>query len=63
MRTNALSGPGDCAFSTKVRHSAFYATPLEYVLQREQVAAFDAYVRHLAIKIPKGTVPARSAGA
>jgi hypothetical protein len=23
---------GDCAFLTKVRHSAFYATPLEYVL-------------------------------
>jgi nicotinamidase-related amidase len=65
--------PGeDCAFLTKVRHSAFYATPLEYVLQREQVdtviltgqvteqcvlySALDAYVRHLAIKIPKDCV-------
>jgi nicotinamidase-related amidase len=63
---------GDCAFLTKVRHSAFYATPLEYVLQREQVetiilagqvteqcvlySALDAYVRHLAIKIPKDGV-------
>jgi nicotinamidase-related amidase len=63
---------GTCAFLTKVRHSAFYATPLEYVLQREQVgtiiltgqvteqcvlySALDAYVRHLAIKIPKDGV-------
>jgi nicotinamidase-related amidase len=63
---------GDCAFLTKVRHSAFYATPLEYVLQRERVdtliltgqvteqcvlySALDAYVRHLAIKIPKDGV-------
>jgi nicotinamidase-related amidase len=62
----------DCAFLTKVRHSAFYATPLEYVLQREAVdtvvltgqvteqcvlySALDAYVRHLAIKIPKDCV-------
>jgi nicotinamidase-related amidase len=63
---------GDCAFLTKVRHSAFYATPLEYVLQREQAdtviltgqvteqcvlyTALDAYVRHLAIKIPRDGV-------
>jgi nicotinamidase-related amidase len=63
---------GDCAFLTKVRHSAFYATPLEYVLQRERIntliltgqvteqcvlySALDAYVRHLAIKIPKDCV-------
>jgi nicotinamidase-related amidase len=63
---------GDCAFLTKVRHSAFYATPLEYVLRREQVdtviltgqvteqcvlySALDAYVRHLAVKIPKDCV-------
>jgi nicotinamidase-related amidase len=62
----------DCAFLTKVRHSAFYATPLEYVLQREAVdtviltgqvteqcvlySALDAYVRHLAIKIPEDCV-------
>jgi nicotinamidase-related amidase len=64
--------PKDCAFLTKVRHSAFYATPLEYVLQREQVgevtlvgqvteqcvlySALDAYVRHLAIKVPRDAV-------
>jgi nicotinamidase-related amidase len=63
---------GNCAFLAKVRHSAFYATPLEYVLQREQVdtiilagqvteqcilySALDAYVRHLAIKIPQDAV-------
>jgi hypothetical protein len=63
---------GDCAFLTKVRHSAFYATPLEYVLQREKAdtviltgqvteqcvlySALDAYVRHLEIKIPKDCV-------
>jgi nicotinamidase-related amidase len=62
----------DCAFLTKVRHSAFYATPLEYVLQREQVStviltgqvteqcvlysALDAYVRHLAIKVSRDCV-------
>jgi nicotinamidase-related amidase len=63
---------GNCAFLTKVRHSAFYATPLEYVLQRERVetviltgqvteqcvlySALDAYIRHLAIKIPQDAV-------
>lgn len=62
----------DCAFLPKVRHSAFYATPLEYLLQREHVSsviltgqvteqcilytALDAYVRHLAIKIPRDAV-------
>ena len=62
----------NCAFLAKVRHSAFYATPLEYVLGREQVdtvilagqvteqcilySALDAYVRHLAIKIPQDAV-------
>lgn len=63
---------GDCAFLTKVRHSAFYATALEYVLQREEVdtivvagqvteqcvlySALDAYIRHLAIKVPRDAV-------
>lgn len=62
----------DCTFLPKVRHSAFYATPLEYLLQREQVgtviltgqvteqcvlySALDAYVRHLAIKVPRDGV-------
>ena len=63
---------GGDAFLTKVRHSAFYATPLEYVLRREEVgtviltgqvteqcilySALDAYVRHFAIKIPQDCV-------
>jgi nicotinamidase-related amidase len=62
----------DCAFLTKVRHSAFYATPLEYLLQHEEIgevilagqvteqcvlySALDAYVRHLAIKVPRDGV-------
>ena len=64
--------PGDCTFLTKVRHSAFYGTPLEYVLHREQVdkiiltgqvteqcvlySALDAYVRQFAIKVPRDGV-------
>jgi nicotinamidase-related amidase len=63
---------GDCAFLAKVRHSAFYGTPLEYLLQREGVesviftgqvteqcvlySALDAYVRHLQIKVPRDAV-------
>ncbi|BBZ22510.1 cysteine hydrolase family protein [Mycolicibacter hiberniae] len=57
---------------TKVRHSAFYATPLEYLLGRlgtrrlilagqvtEQCVlytALDAYVRHLPVVIPVDAV-------
>jgi nicotinamidase-related amidase len=63
---------GDCAFLTKVRHSAFYATPLEYVLQRENVdtviltgqvteqcvlyTALDAYIRHFRLTVPRDGV-------
>lgn len=59
--------PGDRVI-TKVRHSAFYSTPLEYLLGRlgtrrlivtgqvtEQCilyTALDAYVRHLPVVIP-----------
>lgn len=64
--------PPDCPFLTKVRHSAFYGTALEYVLQREgaeevvlagQVteqcvlySALDAYVRHFRLRIPHDAV-------
>ena len=57
---------------TKVRHSAFYATPLDYLLTRlgvERViltgqvteqcilySALDAYVRHYTVVIPKDAV-------
>ncbi|WP_420110047.1 cysteine hydrolase family protein [Mycolicibacter arupensis] len=63
--------PGDRKM-TKVRHSAFYATPLEYLLRRlgtqrliltgqvtEQCilyTALDAYVRHLPVVIPVDAV-------
>jgi nicotinamidase-related amidase len=63
---------------TKVRHSAFYATPLEYLLGRlgtrrliltgqvtEQCilyTALDAYVRHLPVVIPVDAVAHIDAG-
>jgi nicotinamidase-related amidase len=62
----------DCRFLTKVRHSAFYATALGYLLGRldtqrlvltgqvtEQCVlytALDAYVRHLPIVVPRDAV-------
>jgi nicotinamidase-related amidase len=62
----------DCRFLTKVRHSAFYATALGYLLGRlgtrrliltgqvtEQCilyTALDAYVRHLSIVVPHDAV-------
>jgi nicotinamidase-related amidase len=64
--------PEDCPFLAKVRHSGFYSTPLEYVLQRENVdkviltgqvteqcvlyTALDAYVRHFEIRVPRNGV-------
>ncbi|WP_067474929.1 cysteine hydrolase family protein [Actinomadura hibisca] len=62
----------DCAFLPKVRHSAFYGTSLEYLLQRSGVerviltgqvteqcvlyTALDAYVRHFEIQVPEDAV-------
>jgi nicotinamidase-related amidase len=64
--------PQGCVFLMKVRHSAFYATPLDYVLQQNEVdkviltgqvteqcilySALDAYVRHFAIRVPRDGV-------
>jgi nicotinamidase-related amidase len=61
-----------CRTMTKVRHSAFFSTPLAYLLDRlgterlvltgqvtEQCvlySALDAYVRHLPVVIPTDTV-------
>lgn len=61
-----------CRMLTKVRHSAFYCTPLEYLLGRldtkrlivtgqvtEQCilySALDAYVRHYQVVVPKDAV-------
>lgn len=66
-----LPGP-DCLRLTKVRHSAFYATPLDYLLQQlnprrlvitgqvtEQCVlytALDAYVRHYDVSVPPDAV-------
>jgi nicotinamidase-related amidase len=61
-----------CAFLTKVRHSAFYATSLGYLLGRLETkrivlagqvteqcilySALDAYIRHLDIVVPPDAV-------
>jgi nicotinamidase-related amidase len=65
--------PGEaCDFLQKVRHSAFYATSLEYLLHRREVTqliltgqvteqcvlytALDAYVRHFSVCVPSDAV-------
>jgi nicotinamidase-related amidase len=64
--------PPDCAFLPKVRHSAFYGTPLEYLLSRAEVetvvltgqvteqcvlySALDAHVRHYTLRVPPDCV-------
>ena len=63
---------GCCRVMTKVRHSAFYATPLAYLLNRLETkrliitgqvteqcilyTALDAYVRHFSVVIPTDAV-------
>lgn len=62
----------DCPFLTKVRHSAFYATPLDYLLGRLDIgrivlagqvteqcilySALDGYLRHLEVVVPPNAV-------
>ena len=62
----------DTLFVVKARHSAFYQTPLEYLLSQEDVdrvvmagqvteqcilySALDAYIRHLQIAVPRDAV-------
>jgi nicotinamidase-related amidase len=65
--------PGDDAlFVVKARHSIFYQTPLEYLLNQEDVgslvltgqvteqcilySALDAYIRHLHVRVPPDAV-------
>lgn len=61
-----------CTFLTKVRHSAFYATPLDYLLGRLEIrrvvltgqvteqcilyTALDGYLRHLDVVVPSDAV-------
>jgi nicotinamidase-related amidase len=63
---------GDWPFLEKVRHSAFYATPLSYLLARLETkriiltgqvteqcilySALDAYVRHFEVTVPADAV-------
>jgi nicotinamidase-related amidase len=62
----------DTLFVVKARHSAFYQTPLEYLLSQEDVnriiligqvteqcilySALDAYIRHLQVVVPRDAV-------
>jgi nicotinamidase-related amidase len=65
--------PGDDAlFVIKARHSIFYQTPLEYLLNQEDVgtlvltgqvteqcilySALDAYIRHFKVRVPPDAV-------
>jgi nicotinamidase-related amidase len=64
--------PEDADFLVKVRHSAFYATPLAYLLRQREVetvvlagqvteqcilySALDAYVRHFSIRVARDAV-------
>ncbi|WP_285779465.1 isochorismatase family cysteine hydrolase [Microtetraspora sp. NBRC 13810] len=64
--------PLDCAFMAKVRHSAFYGTPLEYLLRSHGVdvvvlagqvteqcvlySALDAYVREFSVRVARDCV-------
>jgi nicotinamidase-related amidase len=63
---------GDAPFVVKARHSVFYATLLEYLLDSEDVgrivltgqateqcilySALDAYVRHFHVSVPRDAV-------
>jgi nicotinamidase-related amidase len=63
---------GDASFVIKARHSVFYSTPLEYLLQTQGIgrvilagqvteqcilySALDAYVRHFRVSIPRDAV-------
>ncbi|HEY2770458.1 MAG TPA: isochorismatase family cysteine hydrolase [Solirubrobacteraceae bacterium] len=62
----------DIPFLLKARHSAFYGTPLEYLLRSEDIervvlggqateqcilySALDAYVRHFDVAVPRDAV-------
>jgi nicotinamidase-related amidase len=64
--------PDGCDFMTKVRHSAFYSTALEYVLRQRGIervvltgqvteqcilySALDAYVRHFPLRVVRDGV-------
>jgi nicotinamidase-related amidase len=67
-----IAPPKDIPFLIKARHSAFYATQLEYMLREQGVeriiltgqvteqcilyTALDAYIRHFNVAIPRDAV-------
>jgi nicotinamidase-related amidase len=67
-----IAPPDGTAFLLKARHSAFYATQLEYLLREQDVdhivltgqvteqcilyTALDAYIRHFELTVPRGAV-------
>jgi nicotinamidase-related amidase len=67
-----LLPPDGADFVIKARHTVFYMTPLEYLLGQKEIdhlvlagqvteqcilySALDAYVRHLAVSIPRDGV-------
>jgi nicotinamidase-related amidase len=67
-----IAPPKDIPFLVKARHSAFYATQLEYMLREQGVdrviltgqvteqcilyTALDAYIRHFDVVIPRDAV-------
>src|SRR5437588_5147899 len=62
----------ETSFVVKARHSAFYETPLEYLLRQEEIerlvligqvteqcilySALDAYIRHFEVAVPSDAV-------
>jgi nicotinamidase-related amidase len=64
--------PEDASFVIKPRHTAFYETPLEYLLRQKEIhklvlagqvteqcilySALDAYVRHFQVTVPRDCV-------
>jgi len=62
----------DAPFLVKARHSIFYGTPLEYLLEHERIgrivltgqvteqcilySALDAYIRHFRVVVPRAAV-------
>ena len=67
-----IAPPNDMPFLVKARHSAFYATQLEYLLRDQGIervvltgqvteqcilyTALDAYIRHFDVAIPRDAV-------
>jgi nicotinamidase-related amidase len=67
-----ISPPESASFVIKARHSVFYGTPIEYLLDRMEVdrlvltgqvteqcilySALDAYVRHFEVAVPRDAV-------